>query len=148
LLALLVLVMPAAAGVSWCRADPIVELNGTSVQVWVAVGEEHEHLVSGPIQVTVYTPDRVRTRTTFLDSGFNGFGEVVQFRNRGWMDRYGRFDVDIEVEVPLNSWQVRREFGMRDVPILVQVITGDGQEISVEGRSSGTEISFELRGWR
>ncbi|HEX5166795.1 MAG TPA: hypothetical protein VFV93_15425, partial [Thermomicrobiales bacterium] len=93
LLALMLLVMPAAAGVSWCRADPIVELNGTSVQVWVAVGEEHEHLVSGPIQVTVYTPDRVRTRTIFLDEGFNGFGEVVDFRNRGWLDRNGRFDV-------------------------------------------------------
>ncbi|HEX5165511.1 MAG TPA: hypothetical protein VFV93_08960 [Thermomicrobiales bacterium] len=146
LLALMLLVMPAAAGVSWCRADPIVELNGTPIQVWVAVSAEHEHLVSGPIQVMVFTSDEVDTNTTYLDDGFNGYGEEVTFRRRNWKHNDESFPVEIKVKVPLDNRQVRREFGMRDIPILIEIITGDGQTISIEGRSSGASASMEVHG--
>ncbi|MEA2598977.1 MAG: hypothetical protein QOF01_5446, partial [Thermomicrobiales bacterium] len=43
----------ASAGISWCRADPGVALNGTVVQIWVAIPLEYQPLVDGPIQVTI-----------------------------------------------------------------------------------------------
>jgi hypothetical protein len=39
LIASIVVAVPALAGVGWCRADPVVRLNGTDVQIWVAIPE-------------------------------------------------------------------------------------------------------------
>lgn len=146
LLALLLLAMPALAGVTWCRADPIVELNGTEVQVWVAIDSQYEHLVSGPVEVTVFTPSRIDKRTTFLDAGFNGFGEEVNFRHRGRVSRDGSFPVEIRVSIPVDSWQLQRELGRSEIPIRVEVISGDGQLLDVEGDSHGTFASLQVRG--
>ena len=56
LMAALVISAPTLAGVGWCRADPVVRLNGTEVQVWVAIPEQYKSLVNGPIDVVVRTP--------------------------------------------------------------------------------------------
>lgn len=146
LLVALLLAMPAAAGVTWCRADPIVELGGTEVQVWVAMDAQYEHLVTGPIQVTFASPNMVSKKTTFLDSGFNGYGEEVIFKHRGRVADDGTFPVEIKVRVPLDMRQLRREFGLHEVPILAEVVTGDGQVIDVEGSNRGTSVSLLVRG--
>lgn len=146
LLAVLLLAMPAGAGVSWCRADPIVMLDGTEVQIWVSVAAEYEHLVTGPIRVAVYAPNRVSKEITFLDAGFNGHGEEVNFKHRGRVRDDGSFPVDIKVRVPLDNRQLHREFDRRDIPVLVEVITGDGQVIHLEGTQHGTAVSLDLRG--
>ena len=146
LLALLLIAMPAVAGVSWCRADPIVKLNGTEVQVWVSIDAEYEHLVTGPIRVTVFAPNKVSKEITFLDAGFNGHGEEVIFKNRGKVRDSGSFPVDIKVKVPLDMRQLSREYGLNEVPVLVEIITGDGQVIDVEGNDHGVQTSLEIRG--
>ena len=146
LLAVLLLTMPVAAGVTWCRADPIVELDGTEVQVWVAMDARYEHLVTGPIQVTFFSPSKISKETTFLDVGFNGHGEEVIFKHRGRVGDDGTFPVEIKVRVPLDMRQLRREFGINEVPILVEVITGDGQVIDVEGGNHGTDVSLRVQG--
>jgi hypothetical protein len=146
LLAVLLLVMPAAAGVTWCRADPIVELGGTEVQVWVAMDEQYEHLVTGPIRVTFYSPNKISKKTTFLDAGFNGYGEEVIFKHRGKVGADGAFPVEIKVRVPLDNRQLFREYGVHEVPILVEVLTGDGQVIDVDGSNLGTSVSLRVLG--
>lgn len=148
LLALLVLALPASAGVTWCRADPIVELDGTEVQIWVAIPADYEHLVTGPIRVTVFTPNKVSKETTFLDKGFNGYGEEVIFKHRGKVTDSGSFPVEIKVQVPLDNRQLNREFGLRDIPVLVDIITGDGQVFQVEGNNQATGASLHVRGTR
>jgi len=146
LLALLLLAMPAAAGVSWCRADPIVELNGTEVQIWVAVASEYEHLVSGPIQVAVFVPNKVSKEITFLDTGFNGYGEEVSFKHRGKVGDDGSFPVEIRVRVPLDNKLLYLEFGRHDIPVLVEIIIADGQVVQIEGSNHGTRLSLHVRG--
>src|SRR5919199_3862202 len=73
------LVFPAQAGLVWCQGDPVVELNGTNVQIVVSILEDNGDLVTGPIQVDVATPKSVSRQMVFTDSGFNGYGEQVTF---------------------------------------------------------------------
>jgi hypothetical protein len=146
LLALLLLAMPASAGVTWCRADPWVELNGVEVRIWVMIPAEYEKLVTGPIRVTVYAPNKVSKEITFLDEGFLGHGEEVRFKNRGKVNDDGTFPVDIKVKVPLNSKQLRNDYGLHEIPVLVEIIASDGQLIHVEGSNHGIHSSLELRG--
>jgi hypothetical protein len=107
---------------------------------------EYEDLVTGPIHVTFFSPNKVSKETTFLDSGFNGFGEEVVFKHRGRVGDDGSFPVEIKVRVPLDMQQLRREYGIHEVPILVEVLTGDGQVIDVEGGSHGTHVSLRVQG--
>ncbi len=146
LLAVLLLVMPATAGVTWCRADPIVELGGTEVQVWVAMDAEYEHLVTGPIRVTFFSPSKVSKETTFLDPGFNDHGEEVIFKHRGRVGEDGTFPIEIRVRVPLDNRQLHREYGLHEVPILVEILTGDGQVLDVEGSNHGTSAALRVSG--
>jgi hypothetical protein len=146
LLALLLLAMPAAAGVSWCRSDPIVVLDGTEVQVWVAMESDYEHLVSGPIQVTIFTPNKVSKETTYLDDGFNGNGEEVRFRHRDKVADDGSFPVEIRVRVPLDNRLLYQEYGLTEIPVLIEVISSDGQVIAIEGSNRVTSASLQVHG--
>jgi hypothetical protein len=146
--AVLILVTPATAGVSWCRADPIVLLNGAEVQIWVAIPEEYERLVTGPALVTISTPPTVDTEVVHLDAGFNGHGEEVVFKRRGKMDTDGSFDVDITVTIPIDIARLRHDFTRYDVPTMLEIVTSDGQRIVVENAhfGAGVTVSFWLPG--
>lgn len=146
LLALLTLAMPAAAGVTWCRADPWVELNGAEVKIWVIIPAEYEHLVTGPIKVTVYAPNKVSKEITYLDEGFLGHGEEVRFKNRGKVNDDGTFQVDLKIRVPLDVRQLRDTYGLNEIPVLVEIIADDNQLMYVEGNNHGVHGSLELRG--
>ena len=101
ILALLVLGGGVLAG-GWCRADPIVELEGEEVQIWVAIPEEYQSQVNGPIDVTIAVPDDVDTEVKFLDAGFNGHGETVTFVEGGKGDE-DEFAALITVSVPMEG---------------------------------------------
>ena len=146
LLALMLVVTPAGAGVTWCRADPIVELNGTEVQIWVSMDGVYEDLVTGPIRVTVFAPNKVSKEITFLDQGFNEHGEEVIFKNRKKVNDDGTFPFEIKVKVPVNTKLLSRDFGINEIPIQIEVLTGDGQVIHVDGSNHGTHVSLELHG--
>jgi hypothetical protein len=106
LLAALLAVTPAGAGVSWCRADPIVRLDGTEVQILVAVPEQYVALVNGPIDVEVYTPRWVTQELVMTDAGFNGYGETVQFGSYSFGYRAawnGQFRTWVRVRVPMDT---------------------------------------------
>src|SRR5690606_19310092 len=80
-LALLFAVLPASAGLVWCQGDPIVSLNGTQVQILVAIPADDQPRVTGPIQVEIGTPASVNRKLISTDSGFNNHGETVTFRD-------------------------------------------------------------------
>ena len=146
ILAVLVLAFPASAGREWSATDPIVALNGTEVQVWVAIPVEYTNLVNGPIQVVVRTPSTVERSVVFTDAGPNGYGEAVHFLNSsGVVNELGAFRTDIAVAIPLDFGRAWRETGSLRIPMMVTIIF-NGQEKVIEGWSSGILTSIQVQG--
>lgn len=161
LVALVLLVAPASAGREWCAKDPVVSLNGTAVQILVAVPAEYVPAVNGAIDVRIATPSGVASDVVFLDAGFNGYGETVRFQSSGGaVAADGSFDVGIRARVPVNQ-RTLRELGLPNgaVPVQVTVITNgeltwegdlpavaDGETTVVEGSSNGTQVTVTVQG--
>jgi len=139
LLALLVFAMPAGAGVSWCRADPIVDLNGKRVQIWVAIPEQYTKKVTGPIEVEINVPNSVKRKLVFTDAGFNGYGEKVTFTtNNGTLMPGGSFWMTFAIRVPMNGfWQ--------NVPVEVEVVNPDGSKAYYYGNQYSTTGTFVVK---
>lgn len=161
LVALALLVAPASAGREWCAKDPVVSLNGTVVQILVAVPDAYVPAVNGAIDVRIAVPSGVETDVVFLDAGFNGHGETVNFQTSdGAVAADGSFDAGIQARVPVNQ-RTLRELGLPNgaVPLQVTVITNgeltwdgslpvvvDGETTVVEGSSNGTSVSVNVQG--
>ena len=161
LLALLLLAAPVSAGRHWCAKDPVVALNGTAVQILVAVPAEYEATVSGPIDVLIRVPKGVEHEILFLDEGFNGYGEAVHVDAMGGaVATDGSFDVRVRVSVPVDR-QLLRERGLPGgpVPLQVTVVTNGplawdgglpavvgGETLVVEGHSAGTQLALTVQG--
>jgi hypothetical protein len=159
-IALVLLVAPVSAGRQWCAKDPVVALNGTVVQILVAVPEEYVPAVNGPIDVRVAAPSGVETSIVFLDAGFNGHGETVSFQSAGGsVAADGSFTTTIRASVPVNQ-QKLRSLGLPNgaIPVQVTVITNgeltwsddlpevvDGETTVVEGSSNGTVVPVVVR---
>lgn len=142
-LALLVLTIPALAGVTWCRADPIVRLNGTEVQIWVAVPAEYASLVNGPVDVRIKTPRSVDTELIMTDAGFNGHGETVRFDSMPGAVRRGAFNTLVEIRVPIDG----RTLPLGTVvPVRVEVIPANGEAMYFDGTSHMTVFKISVQG--
>jgi hypothetical protein len=143
LLALWLLAMPAFAGKIWCYRDPIVLLNGSEVQILVAVPEEDQWRVEDAVEVKIKTPKGVMRETIFTDAGFNGHGEEVSYGNlSSSVKADGSFKVEVYVEMDTDS----SGSGSGEIPVLVTVITADGSTFVAEGTSDGTKIAFTTYG--
>ena len=136
ILALLMLAAPAGAGVTWCRVDPIVSLNGTVVQILVAVPDQYVAAVNGPIAVDIATDRTVTHELLFTDAGFNGHGETVAFSDyfqyhppRSLLAN--EFPAQIKVSVPMNGSLL--PVGGPPVPVEVTVIPANGPTIVYYG---------------
>src|SRR5687767_5827737 len=68
-----------SAGKQWCRADPVLEVEGTRIQVLVGIPAAQQALVNGPIAIDVQTPPGAARQVVMTDAGFNGHGEAVGF---------------------------------------------------------------------
>jgi hypothetical protein len=130
---------PVAAGLQWCPRDPIISLNGQEVQIWVAIPEQYQTAVTGPIRVDVRTPGGVRQAVLFTDEGFNGFGEQVTFFERGQL-RGNTMSVAVRVLVPYD----RSLIDNRDLPILLTVVLPDGSVVEVEDGQGIAKVEFEI----
>jgi hypothetical protein len=132
LLALLVFSAPALAGVSWCRSDPIVELNGHRVQIWAAIPKNVESRVTGPIQVDITVPSSVSRKVVMTDSGFNGYGENVTFSTTGGsVMPDGSFWMTVVIRVPMDGFY-------QTVPVLVEIVQPDGTSQFFSGNQWAT----------
>jgi len=159
LLALLILAVPALAGRNWCAKDPIVSLNGTQVQMWVAIPEEYVQYVNGPIRMTISTPASVDREVIFLDEGFNGYGEEVRWANLttssggllggsqpAQVAADGSFDVVVQSTVPVNKNLLFNLLRTRSIPLQLTIVYADGMTEMVEMNNDGTKIAFRVQG--
>lgn len=137
LLALLVISAPAGAGSRvWCARDPIVLIDGTPVQIWVAVPDEYSGYVSDRIKIKISTPKDLERQVLFLDEGFNGHGEEVKWgdiKDENPVD--GQMPMAVEVKVKFNQKQMERDHGKSnleaefgkgmEIPVMVTVNVGE-----------------------
>jgi hypothetical protein len=85
-----------------------VRLNGTQLRIQVTIPTQHQPRVTGPIQLTIQSPTSVQRELLTTDGGFNGYGEVVFFRDRAGSPKAARFPVQLLVS-PSNGASVRAE---------------------------------------
>jgi hypothetical protein len=137
LVALLAITNGADAGLGWCRRDPIVVLNGVRVQILVAIPQEYEWNVTGPIQVVVSTPPGVSRQLVSTDAGFNGLGEQVYWGDLN-VAASGGFPVSIYISVPTNL--------SFSIPMQVDVIPDAGSPATVGGDNIGLTVTAHVAG--
>jgi len=133
MLAMLVLTIPAGAGVTWCRADPIVEVHGYRVQILVGVPLGYEQYVNGPIKTKIDVPAGLTRKVLFLDAGFNGHGETVT-----WGELADA--VRLTVQVPMD--QGRLGSGVT-VPVEVTIISPWGTKV-IYGNHLNAQITVPV----
>jgi hypothetical protein len=94
----------ASAGVLWCRADPVVSLNATVVDVWVEIPLQYVLLVDGPVVYTIETPSSVDTALVLNDPGYNLQGSEVVFEENDDLAVSGKeFETRFSVTVPIDE---------------------------------------------
>ncbi len=59
-----------AAGRGWCRADPLLLINGATADVWVGSTLQALLDTTGPIRLVVTTPEGVQAQHVISDLGF------------------------------------------------------------------------------
>jgi hypothetical protein len=110
LLTMLLLLVPAEAGVMWCARDPIVTIDGTQVQVWVAIPEAYTPYVKDAVHVRFKTVKGLSRQLLYTDAGFNGHGERVD-----WGDvappADGSTPLVIEIQIPVDQKKLDQAFG-------------------------------------
>lgn len=108
----------------WCRADPIVTINGEEVQVWVAIPADMQSAVNGPIQVRFSRPWNADAKVIHLDSGFNGYGEKVTFFDGPSANPDGSMNIQVFVTVPIDATKLPA--GVWNVPVQLEIVTDRG----------------------
>jgi hypothetical protein len=156
LMALLLVAAPAAAGRVWCSRDPIVALNGKTLQMWVSIPQEYQQYVSGAIQTTVLTPSTVTRTTVFTDTGFNGYGENIRYSNLQYCTLLllctpakvaadGSYDVQVSTVVPINKNLLFNLLGASSIPLQLTIIYANGTSSTVEMTNDGARVTLHIQ---
>lgn len=143
LIPLLLLALPAHAEVEWCKSDPVIRLNGTLVQIWVAIPAEYQALVDGPVEFEIRTPKGVVRELVSTDDGFNGYGEVVRFGDLKGVVENGTFPTEVRVRVPIDWSQLESD---KPIPVQVEVIPENAGAVVVRGTSDLTRVTLPVSG--
>ena len=126
-LALLVVTAPVDAGRRWCQKDPIFSIAGTSVPLYVSVYDDQQSHVTGPIAVTLSVPAGVSVVVTYVDSGFNGYGEKITVVTNSRLKVTSKgVQTQFQVSVPADV----------TMPVLVTVAPANGRSTSVTGKTN------------
>ncbi|CAA9380825.1 MAG: hypothetical protein AVDCRST_MAG93-9160 [uncultured Chloroflexia bacterium] len=135
----------ASAGVTWCRADPVVSLNGTLVDVWVEIPLEYVHLVNGPVTYDIHTHSSVRRALILNDLGFNVRGSRVRFADHEDLiveDR--QFETTFSVHVPVNTSRLAPG---EKIPARLSILVVLGDQVLELGTAMGTTESVKTTVW-
>lgn len=82
LLALMCFVTPAAAGRVWCRADPVIKVDGQIVDILVSSYNEMRTAQTGPIVIVITLPPGTSADVLATDDGFGaGYAITIQQSN-------------------------------------------------------------------
>lgn len=141
-LALLLLAMPASAGLVWCQGDPTVSLNGTTVQIVVAIPANDQPFVTGPVHVAIATPASVNRQVLLTDRGFNNHGEQVSFQDIGSSQSGSVFPVDVSVSIPVDASHA----GGVDIPVTMTISTQGKDPLVVTGNAARTHTYINISG--
>jgi hypothetical protein len=123
LLAAVVLGQPApgaAAGVAWCRTDPLIMVEGLLADVFVGAPLSAIFKVTGPTEIVVVTPVDADALLILSGPGF-GRGEIVSFEQSPSLQvKPNGIELQIRVFLPAtdDEMPVRVEFAPRVLGIL------------------------------
>ena len=127
--ALVLVAAPAEAGRKWCQKDPAFQVAGTRVSVDVAVYDDLQTHVTGPIAVTLYVPPGTAAELVFTDDGFNGYGEVATILTDERLRVTGRgIQIRVVVVVPASV----------SMPAIGTVYPGSGRPVTVNGKTNNS----------
>ena len=130
-LAFVIVMAPVDAGRKWCQVDPIFNIAGTTTQVEIAVYEDLQVHVTGPIAVTLSVPPGTAVEVMSVDGGFNGYGHAITVVS------------DPRLNVTPRGIQVRFQVAVpsaRIMPFLLTVVPSSGRASSVTGNTNTTMI--------
>ncbi len=133
---------PAQAGIAWCRGDPVVMLNGTVLDISVAIPVEYVPMVNGPVAYTIQTPPSVTRAVLVADVGY-GHGSNIMFTDGAGAVKDTAFPVRIDVVIPINKAQLTPD---EVVPVELTVLPANGNPVTVQGTSDRTTIKVSIHG--
>ncbi len=145
LLIIMTLALPASvlAGVTWCKSDPVVSLNGTILDITVEIPLEYVPLVNGPVQYTIQTPYAVERTVIVSDLGYNLYGSRVTFTNRTGGMNGENFLTTVSATVPINRAGLPAG---TVVPARLTVFPTNGSLNVVEGTAESTSMTRWITG--
>jgi hypothetical protein len=94
-----------SAGITWCRTDPIITVNGQVFHVYVFATEEMYQLATGPTEIIVkYPQDTIATGQLLPnDNGF-GLGYKLTLQPASGLSQSGdRLKIKLAVRVPASD---------------------------------------------
>lgn len=142
ILALLLVAMPASAGLVWCQGDPTVSLNGTTVQIMIAIPLDDQPLVTGPVHVVIGTPASVSRRVLLTDAGFNNHGEQISFQDIESGKSGSVFPADVSVSIPVDASHP----GGANIPVTMTISTTGKDPLVVKGTAAWTHTYVNIQG--
>ena len=142
MLATLVVAQPVGATL-WCKEDPVVRLNGTIVDITIAIPLAYVPLVNGPVEYEVQTPIGVARQVVVGDPVGYGKGTVIRFTTGGGAVQEGRFPTTIRVRVPIDQSQLPPG---QTVPTELTVLPHNGSLLVVSGTSTLTTAQLTITG--
>jgi hypothetical protein len=142
LLALALNVQVTEAGRLWCKADPVVMLDGRLISVNVSIPIEYVLLVDGPVQIEITTPPSVDRYLIVNDLGYLR-GSVVTFKDSDESVTDGWIPVHINASVAMNDRYVSSD---EVVPLQISILTDGLRYMTALGTVDGTTMHLTIRG--
>lgn len=142
LLALPVHSRPAHAAI-WCKSDPVVSLNGTLVDVTVAIPLDYVPLVNGPVYYEIRTPKGVVRKLVVSDLGYNGYGVRVVFGDMTGTVTNKRFPTLVRAKVPIDKSKLPAG---TVVPAELTVLPHNGSLLVKQGTTDLVELKLTVLG--
>jgi hypothetical protein len=130
------------AGRLWCKADPVVMLDGRLISVNVSIPIEYVLLVDGPVQIEITTPPSVDRYLIVNDLGYLR-GSVVTFKDSDESVTDGWIPVHINASVAMNDRYVSSD---EVVPLQISILTDGLRYMTALGTVDGTTRHLTIRG--
>jgi hypothetical protein len=141
-LALVLNVQFIEAGRLWCKADPVVTLDGRIVSITLAIPLEYLLLVDGPTIIEITTPPDVDRQLIVNDVGFL-HGSIVTFKDGDGAVEDGQIPVKITASVSIDESRLAPG---ETVPMQITVLTDYLRYETVTGTTEKTTMKLVVYG--
>lgn len=93
----------ASAGLSWCRVDPVVSIDGQLADIFVASDVKMLLAATGPIKLRIAIPKGSKKLVVLTDLGFGKGYNISWVETSTLVRKDGRTPVTVEVYAPAND---------------------------------------------